>query len=249
MVHFFRRFSATSIIERLQPHAKSRRIRSACRDVEKDQVKPLMAENVDGRDEPKSQTVILSKLSNYWPPCAVLAVVFVLVLALGVVVVDVSEARRQTSKEATFGAQIMVKPCGETPDEARERRCHFDIISFCWLPDECYDAELSQDFDDANQLEWFLDPNRTQPVSHEQIMTGEYTGLYVNWEYHLRHCTAMWKKMHRAIFSDLGRGAIDGYIGSYEHTKHCGHMLLGDHSIAWDAINTRIAVKYPDCGV
>lgn len=59
----------------------------------------------------------------------------------------------------------------------------------------------------------------------------------------------MWRKMHRAFLGDLGRRAIDGYIGSYQHTKHCEHMLLGDRGVAWDTINTRIAVKYPDCGI
>ncbi|KXH40822.1 hypothetical protein CSAL01_13014 [Colletotrichum salicis] len=150
-----------------------------------------------------------------------------------------------------MGPKVMIKPCGSTPQEARQKGCHFDIISFCWLPSQCYDAELSREFDEANDLEWFLDPNRTEPLTHEQIMTGEYTGLYVNWEYHVRHCTAMWKKMHRAIILRNGHGvkAIDGYIGQYEHTKHCEHMLLVGRNIAPDVINTRIAVKYPDCGV
>ncbi|TDZ71705.1 hypothetical protein CTRI78_v001814 [Colletotrichum trifolii] len=147
--------------------------------------------------------------------------------------------------------KVMIKPCGSTPQEARQKGCHFDVISFCWLPSQCYDAQLSREFDEANHLEWFLDPNRTEPLTHQQIMTGEYTGLYVNWEYHVRHCTAMRKKMHRAIIRENGQGAeaIDGYIGVYEHTKHCEHMLLAGRNIAPDVINTRIAVKYPDCGI
>lgn len=162
-------------------------------------------------------------------------------LALGVIPTSATKTQR--------APKTLVRPCGGTPEEARTNGCHFDIISFCWLPDDCYDAELSDEFDHANHLEWFLDPNRTQPLSHEQIMTGEYTGLYVNWEYHIRHCTAMWKKFHRAIMKNLGTRAIDGYIGSYEHTKHCEHMLLGGRGVALDTINTRIAVKYPDCGI
>jgi hypothetical protein len=128
------------------------------------------------------------------------------------------------------------------------RQHHFDLISFCWLPDACYDAELSDAFDNISEWEWFLDSNRTQPITHEQIMTGEYTDLYVNWEYHLTHCTAMWKKLHRAV---LGKGkvAIDGYLGRMEHTEHCEHMLLNDRNTALDKFNTIIQVKYPDCGI
>lgn len=127
--------------------------------------------------------------------------------------------------------------------------CHFDVISFCWLLDWCYDPELSAELDNKYQLEWFVDPKRTQPLSHEQVMTGEYTGLYVNWEYHLSHCTAMWKKLHRAIAGPFGKGAIDSYIGPYTHTQHCEHMLLGNRSVAFGVINTIILVKYPDCGI
>lgn len=149
----------------------------------------------------------------------------------------------------TSSGRVMVSPCGSTPSEARTNGCHFDVISFNWLPTECYDADLSIEFDQINALEWFLDPNRTQPLTHDQIMTGEHTGLYVNWEYHLRHCTAMWKKMHRTMMGESGARGIDSYISSYEHTKHCEHMLLGGQGIAFDAINTRIRVKYPDCEI
>ncbi|KAK3690283.1 hypothetical protein B0T22DRAFT_376277 [Podospora appendiculata] len=142
----------------------------------------------------------------------------------------------------------MHKPCGSTAAEARSRGCHFDVISFNWLPTACYDAELSQSFDDMRTWEWFLDGNHTQPLTHADIMTGEHTGLYVNWEYHVRHCTAMWKKMHRALLGPSGTRAIDGYIGSYAHTEHCARMLLGGRDIALETINTRIRVKFPDCG-
>ncbi|KID85594.1 hypothetical protein MGU_07131 [Metarhizium guizhouense ARSEF 977] len=146
-------------------------------------------------------------------------------------------------------AQVMEKPCGETPAQARARGCYFDVISFCWLPERCYDAELSQRFDGLTEWEWFVDPNRTQPLTHQQIMTGEHTGLYVNWEYHLLHCTCMWEKMHRALMGPHEKMAIDSYIGSYEHTKHCGHMLTSDRDVQLDVINTIILVKYPDCGM
>ena len=70
-------------------------------------------------------------------------------------------------------SRVLVKPCGDSPEEARSRGCHFDVIFFCWLAPECYDAELSTKFDNANVLEWYLDSNQTIPLSHDQIITGE----------------------------------------------------------------------------
>jgi hypothetical protein len=138
------------------------------------------------------------------------------------------------------------KPCGTTPTEARQRGCQFDVTSFCWLPEACWDAELSQDFDSYTQWTWWLDENGTRPISHQLVATGEYTDLFVSWEYHLRHCTAMWRKMHRALLRG-GLGAIDSYVGLYNHTLHCEKMLLDTH-FDLKEVNSIIRVKYPDCG-
>lgn len=55
--------------------------------------------------------------------------------------------------------------------------------------------------------------------------------------------------MHRAIIGDMGKGAIDGHIGSHEHTEHFKMMLHGDRSVALGTVDMKIAVKYPDCGI
>ncbi|KAI1310108.1 hypothetical protein F5Y03DRAFT_382804 [Xylaria venustula] len=178
---------------------------------------------------------------------SIFAAVFISALS-GAIAVSAAKLRSRISTLERHG-EVMTQPCGSSPAEAVARGCQFDVISFCWLPDACYDAELSEEYRATHKLEWFVDPEKEQPLSYEQIMTGEYTGVYVNWEYHVTHCTAMWKKLHRAILGELGRGAIDGYIGTYEHTKHCEMMLLGGHDVALETINTRIAVKYPDCGI
>ncbi|KAB8071530.1 hypothetical protein BDV29DRAFT_197328 [Aspergillus leporis] len=55
-------------------------------------------------------------------------------------------------------------------------------------------------------------------------------GLYVNWEYHVQHCTQ--------------------YIGPYSHTQHCEKMLLRrGEGYAMSDINTHIRVKFPDYGI
>ncbi|KAM4054611.1 hypothetical protein HRG_005447 [Hirsutella rhossiliensis] len=138
----------------------------------------------------------------------------------------------------------MKSPCGSTAAEALERGCKFDITSFCWLHEECYDAKLSEGFDGIVIWERFRGPNMTQPHSHEQIMTEEHTDLYVNWEYHVRHCIAMWQKMHRAILGK-GKAAIDSYIDEFHYTHHC-NQLLSTRGAAFDNMNTIMAVKFPD---
>ncbi|PVH80977.1 hypothetical protein DL98DRAFT_548831 [Cadophora sp. DSE1049] len=140
-------------------------------------------------------------------------------------------------------------PCGSSSAEAKALGCTFDIISFCWLPTRCYDAELSQRFDKLANWEWYLDHNKTQPVAKSDALTGELDGLYVSWEYHVQHCVYMWEKMHRAFLGE-GKRALDGYIGVFSHTQHCGKMLLTrGEGFELSDFNTRIKVKYPDCGI
>lgn len=176
-----------------------------------------------------------------------------------------------SSSLAQSAAQsILVAPCGSTPAEARAAGCHFDIISWTWLAEPCYDAGLSEAFAAETQDgDWFVDEARTQPLTRDQVLSGEYTGIYVRIGYHLRHCTAMWKKMHRALLDEAGvevgsgeatrRGegagsskgltAMDAYIWSYQHTLHCEEMLLGEWSDTDGILATEVRTKYPDCGI
>ncbi|OHE97751.1 hypothetical protein CORC01_06956 [Colletotrichum orchidophilum] len=158
-------------------------------------------------------------------------------------------------------------PCGSTPTQARAAGCEFDLISFNWLPSQCHDAALAATFEaelvEAGQLAWFEDANRTRPsLTREQIMTGEYTGVYVSLGYHLRHCTAMWKRMHRALMQSQGGNGgggggggglerVDSYIWSYHHTRHCEEVLLTRYAEAdvGEVFTTEVRIKYPDCGV
>lgn len=145
---------------------------------------------------------------------------------------------------------ILSQPCGNTPEEARAAGCHFDINSFCWLASPCFDANLSTEFENIKTWRWWGDENFTIPISHDLVSTGNITGLYVSWDYHLRHCTVMWKKLHRAFLDvEKGYGAIDSYVESYHHTEHCEKLLLGEDGLGPGSVDTVIRVKYPDCRI
>ncbi|KAF6804715.1 hypothetical protein CSOJ01_10004 [Colletotrichum sojae] len=166
---------------------------------------------------------------------------------------DNTLASPSLSQSTTF---LQVSPCGGTPSEARAAGCAFDLVSFNWLPPACHDAQLAADFEKeleaAGMLAWYEDPQRARPLSREQVATGERSGVYVSLGYHLRHCTAMWRRMHRAIMQGGGGlGRVDGYIWGYHHTRHCEEMLLGryNESEIGEVFTTEVRIKYPDCGV
>ncbi|KAK0711802.1 hypothetical protein B0H67DRAFT_493239, partial [Lasiosphaeris hirsuta] len=135
-------------------------------------------------------------------------------------------------------------PCRTTAAEARQRGCFFDIISFSWLAPPCWDTELSEAFDHF-ACEWFIDSDKTQRVSHAHAMMEDYGGLFINEEYHTRHCAAMWLKMQQVVLG-VGKRAIDSYIAEMSHTDHSLKVLLERES-RLDVLDTIILLSFPHC--
>ncbi|KAH6653031.1 hypothetical protein BKA67DRAFT_659678 [Truncatella angustata] len=133
--------------------------------------------------------------------------------------------------------------CGNSSAEAAAMGCSFDIMSFTWSRKACFDEELMHEFLAARNWTWWLASDGNQEVAMETVALGIHPRLFVSWEYHLFHCTYMWKKMHRALL----RGTpLDSYLLDQNHTAHCSHMLL-DRNPLLEQRNTIIVTKYPSC--
>jgi hypothetical protein len=132
--------------------------------------------------------------------------------------------------------------CGSSPAEARGKGCRFDIVSFAWKFESCFDEDLSQEFMAENDWEFYEDKEGERKVSIEVVRRGE-RDMWVSWRFHMVHCTYMWRQMHRALTS--GR-PIDSHLSAYHHTLHCGEVLLNRNK-SMDAINTMAPIIYPVC--
>jgi hypothetical protein len=135
-----------------------------------------------------------------------------------------------------------VTTCGNSSDHAAALGCKFDIMSFSWLPVDCYDEELSTEFDQLQRWEWFSDYRDLESsVRAEDVRQGKFDHLFVTQEYHFHHCAFMWRKLHRAA---MGIHSVDSYIWNYRHTEHCSNMLLLGNITT---VNTKIVTKFPRC--
>lgn len=133
--------------------------------------------------------------------------------------------------------------CGDNPDTARSRGCSFDLLSFAWQTPECYDSDLMAEFADwEGEWSFYADDKFTQPISQQIAIRGDRTPLFVKVDYHMVHCTFMWRQMHRAYEN----GWIDAHLANYNHTLHCQMMLLMDPvEAAKKAVMARVI--YPEC--
>jgi hypothetical protein len=133
--------------------------------------------------------------------------------------------------------------CGVTADEARSRGCEYDVMSFAWTPSRCFDSDLMAEFTSVRNWTFFTSENGTEEVPHLTVALGEHDKLYVTQEFHMYHCTYMWRKMHRAVLAAV---PLDGYIGNYHHTSHCERQIMQQAREAHE-ISTTIFTKYVSC--
>jgi hypothetical protein len=149
------------------------------------------------------------------------------------------------SHPTNHDSQPLYTDCGNTPTEALRRGCAFDPISFAWQTPECYDGEIASAFRSWDRWEYFADIKGRETVSEEVALRGEQD-LFVRDQFHVTHCTFMWRQMHRA-FTVLKH--IDSHLNNYNHTLHCQRVLLKAASPRFhpQAITTAAQVIYPRC--
>jgi hypothetical protein len=154
-----------------------------------------------------------------------------------------------TTTTATPGSSPWTD-CGNSSDSALSRGCHFDVMSFSWSLPDCFDEELMEQFLRHRDWHWYREDGGE--VSAWDVRAGPFDYLFVSQEYHVVHCTFMWRKMHRAV---LARRKIDSYVGNYTHTVHCEKRLYDREALlrsgpGFDSeVNTVIVTKYPTCGL
>ena len=134
--------------------------------------------------------------------------------------------------------------CGNSPHEARERGCRFDLMGFTWKPRECFDEELMEQFMQEKQWHWSLNPNGTELLSEGDIRTGVYEVGWTTWDYHLTHCLYMWMKLRRDVISNRPR---DQSVMDLDHSLHCVEKLVTPR-LDKNAWVTKFHITYPTCG-
>jgi hypothetical protein len=87
--------------------------------------------------------------------------------------------------------------CGNSTASARERGCFFDMISFSWQTPECFVGNLVSEFSAWNNWTFYTEMHGNVTVPTEIALLGE-RDLWVTWEYHMVHCTFVWR--HGAIW-------------------------------------------------
>jgi hypothetical protein len=114
-------------------------------------------------------------------------------IAFGVTLYFLTIFGISSSKNTSFSDVYEESPCGNTPEEASSRGCKFEMQNLAWMPEECYDAQLAEEW---NQMPWqfWLDHDLQKPVAKSEVVTGFVPHVYVTYLQHKHHCMFMWHK-------------------------------------------------------
>ncbi|RDW69192.1 hypothetical protein BP6252_08212 [Coleophoma cylindrospora] len=143
----------------------------------------------------------------------------------------------------------IIKPCGESPEEARAAGCTFDIMMDSWLSEKCYDEPLSREFRQLKEWPFYTDNHGIKRLNYEELSTS--VQAHTTLEYHYFHCLFAVHKLHRAIAH--GR-YIEEDVAKLGHTSHCaGYLertilrLNRSEEYELDHIGTKLNIAYPTC--
>lgn len=158
---------------------------------------------------------------------------------------ETSSQHPKLAYEISKNNPISFRDCGGSPDEARARGCRFELHNFAWIPPECYDEELSQEWYDKYDWPMTHDRYGQQVISKEEAQKGNIAAAWVTWPQYVTHCGLIWRKYHRSIIYNR---PMDNWTNSYFHTNHCGEMM-----VKWDLLKNSscgleiLHLKYPTC--
>jgi hypothetical protein len=181
-------------------------------------------------------------------------------LVLGMIVNTLALGFLMHSIEPTSPSPKFSHPkqeCGNTTTEARKKGCEFDLLSYSWIPPDCYDRETAGEFrrwvndPDRERGSWplFEDRQLKQRIADENDLS-ERIGIWtwVTEEIHLGHCAFLARRLHRAI---EGKFRLTG-VENINHTLHCTNQVLDNLSNSPSLHSTesgisRLTVNFVPC--
>jgi len=151
---------------------------------------------------------------------------------------------------ARIGAPEQTLHCGSNPTEARNLACKFQLWSFSWVPTECFDEALQDDFLELHAKEkwsYFSDLDTLEEVPLELVLAGDRNDLFSTWGQHFWHCAFYQRKFFRVESGAAGSGQMTNRDRDEHHALHCQMSLADPLRYEWDRVNINLTVGYHQC--
>lgn len=161
-----------------------------------------------------------------------------------------------TPPPPALGGSKVVAHCGISPEEAIERGCVWDIMSYGWIHPLCFDKEESDRWAAKyGPFEWFVDDQPpldengfplngtlTQRLTLEELPFAP--SIFTTQGYHINHCMYLLKLVHLAA---LHNAPVSNEAVNIGHTDHCAGIIGSSDLVPYDKITTGVKLLYVQC--
>ncbi|KAH8812837.1 hypothetical protein F5884DRAFT_878832 [Xylogone sp. PMI_703] len=137
--------------------------------------------------------------------------------------------------------------CGLTAADARDHGCKFQLWSYTWVPEACYNQDLEDKFVGTRDWGYYMDNDGKIEVDIEFVRLGEHI-IWTTFGEHWWHCMMTIENMARFTSgTNVGLTTRELEIG---HINHCIELLklnATEMTSVWNEINDRMVPKIVPC--
>lgn len=119
--------------------------------------------------------------------------------AISLLSLKFARPRHSTSSSAPEPqSTIAPRPCGTSPSDASAAGCIYDVMMNSWLPQTCFDEELTNEFRGLREWRFYADANGTRSLTEEEL-AWRTEEVYTTLDYHYTRCVYSMRKDQRAV--------------------------------------------------
>jgi hypothetical protein len=131
--------------------------------------------------------------------------------------------------------------CGNSTAEARALGCIYDPLSVVWIPEPCFDKEMTEAYRKAvdwiGSNDWQGKEMLDLDAMSERVAPS---GYFTSTRDHVVHCAYSWLRQHRGYLR--GGLYLDDDSLDFSHTQHCAEVLVHALDLDVEALEQRTTV-------
>jgi hypothetical protein len=132
----------------------------------------------------------------------------------------------------------MTLSCGNSTAEARALGCTYDPLSVVWIPEPCFDKEMTEAYQKAGNWIGSNDWQGIEMLDLEAMSERVApSGYFTSARDHVVHCAYSWLRQHRGYLR--GGLYLDDDSLDFSHTQHCAEVLIHALDLDLEALEQR----------
>ncbi|KAK4619301.1 hypothetical protein CLAFUW4_10883 [Fulvia fulva] len=154
------------------------------------------------------------------------------------------------------GTNATLLTCGSSTAEALTSGCMFELWSFSWIPEPCFDADLHDEFLKTWPSRepviggYYSDVKGSVQIPLENVLQGTANGSFTTWGQHYWHCAFALRKIFRILEEENlaeSMSLMTALDRSTHHLNHCEDVVANPLKHDWKYIYSEQYIRFRTC--